>query len=136
ASRGYAGRSHGGVGRAAVQPRVPGAAARARPRRLRASTPGRGWSFGGGTPGRFRSGARPPSRRVGTMERGDAHSPGNRAESLERRHGLGVLESGRPFETVTRLGSGGPRRLGGLVAYRSSTLDGERTLLHGIPITT
>jgi len=48
----------------------------------------------------------------------------------------GFWNRARPFETVTRPGSGGPRRLGGLVAYRSSTLDGERTLLHGIPITT
>jgi hypothetical protein len=37
--------------------------------------------------------------------------------------------------TVTRPGSGGPRRIGGLLVHRSSTLGGETTLLHGIPIT-
>ena len=42
----------------------------------------------------------------------------------------------RDFETVTRPGSGGPRRFGGVMAFRSSTLDGEWTLLRGIPVTT
>lgn len=42
----------------------------------------------------------------------------------------------RAFETVTRLGSGGPRRHGGLVVFRSSTLVGECTAIGGIPITT
>jgi hypothetical protein len=37
--------------------------------------------------------------------------------------------------TVTRPGSGGPRRHGGVVAFRSSTLDGEYTTRRGIPIT-
>ncbi len=41
----------------------------------------------------------------------------------------------RPFETVARPGNGGPRRLSGLLVYRSTTLDGECTELHGIPIT-
>jgi hypothetical protein len=41
----------------------------------------------------------------------------------------------RRLETVTRPGSGGPRRLGGIQAYRNSTLDGECTVLRGIPIT-
>jgi hypothetical protein len=48
----------------------------------------------------------------------------------------GMWELPRPFETVTRPGSGGPRRLGGLLVYRSSTLDGDTTTLRGIPITT
>jgi hypothetical protein len=39
-------------------------------------------------------------------------------------------------ETVTRPGSGGARRHGGLLVYRSSTLEDERTALRGIPITT
>jgi hypothetical protein len=43
--------------------------------------------------------------------------------------------SAPPFETVTRPGSGGPRRHGGVRAHRSSTLDGECTTLRGIPIT-
>ncbi len=42
----------------------------------------------------------------------------------------------RPFETVTRPGSGGPRRHGGLRVYRSLTLEGDWMLLDGIPITT
>jgi hypothetical protein len=42
----------------------------------------------------------------------------------------------RAFETVTRPGSGGPRRCGGVVIHRSRTLDGDCTQLHGIPITT
>ncbi len=42
----------------------------------------------------------------------------------------------REFETVTRPGNGGPRRHGGIVAYRSLTLAGDCTRLRGIPITT
>jgi Transcriptional regulator, AbiEi antitoxin len=41
----------------------------------------------------------------------------------------------RPLETVTRPGCGGPRRHGGVLAYRSSTLQGECAVLLGIPIT-
>jgi very-short-patch-repair endonuclease len=39
-----------------------------------------------------------------------------------------------PFEVVTRRGSGGPRRQGGLLLCRSTTLD--HTTLHGFAITT
>src|SRR3954470_7314041 len=42
----------------------------------------------------------------------------------------------RQFETVTRPGSGGPRRFGDVLAFRSTTLEGECTELRGIPITT
>jgi hypothetical protein len=42
----------------------------------------------------------------------------------------------RDFETVTRRGSGGPRRLGRVLVYRSETLEDETTRLDGIPITT
>ena len=42
----------------------------------------------------------------------------------------------RRFETVTRPGSGGPRRFGGVLVFRSSTLEGETTELNGVPITT
>ena len=38
--------------------------------------------------------------------------------------------------TVTRPGSGGPRRLSGVIAYRSTTVAAESTDLEGIPITT
>ena len=41
----------------------------------------------------------------------------------------------RPFETVTRPGSGGRRRHGGVLVCRSRTLQGEVTELRGIPIT-
>src|SRR3954468_24819770 len=42
----------------------------------------------------------------------------------------------RRLETVTRPGSGGPRRCGAMLVYRSSTLDADCELLRGIPITT
>jgi hypothetical protein len=42
----------------------------------------------------------------------------------------------RSFETVTRPGSGGKRRHGGLLVYRSNELDGDCTTRHGVPITT
>jgi hypothetical protein len=48
----------------------------------------------------------------------------------------GMWDLPRPLETVTRPGSGGPRRHGGLLVHRSSTLDGDTTELRGIPITT
>jgi hypothetical protein len=41
----------------------------------------------------------------------------------------------RPLETITRPGSGGPRRHGGVLAYRSSVLEEEWTLVRGIAIT-
>jgi hypothetical protein len=37
--------------------------------------------------------------------------------------------------TVTRFGSGGPRRFGGLLVHWSTKLEGDRTTLRGIPIT-
>jgi very-short-patch-repair endonuclease len=40
------------------------------------------------------------------------------------------------FETVTRPGSGGPRRLGGLLVCRSKALDGDVTRHDGIRVTT
>ena len=49
-------------------------------------------------------------------------------------YGLSSLQ--RYLEAVTRPGTGGPRRHGGLLVYRSSTLPGETTTLEGIPITT
>jgi hypothetical protein len=41
----------------------------------------------------------------------------------------------RPFETVTRSGSGGPRRHAGLLVYRSTVLSEDVAELRGIPIT-
>ncbi len=42
----------------------------------------------------------------------------------------------RPYETVVRPGSGGPRRIGGLLVYRSASLEGDLSTKRGIPITT
>jgi len=42
----------------------------------------------------------------------------------------------RELETVSRPGSGGPRRHGSILVYRSDRLAGETTELDGIPITT
>jgi hypothetical protein len=42
----------------------------------------------------------------------------------------------RSYETVTRPGDGGPRRHGGLLVFRSRSLDGEFTELRGVRITT
>ena len=41
-----------------------------------------------------------------------------------------------PHVTVTRVGSGGPRRHGNLIVHRSRTLEGDVTTIDGIPITT
>ncbi|MDP9344456.1 MAG: endonuclease domain-containing protein [Actinomycetota bacterium] len=41
-----------------------------------------------------------------------------------------------PFEVVTGVGTGGPRRLPALLICRSATLPGNTTELHGLPITT
>jgi hypothetical protein len=45
----------------------------------------------------------------------------------------GLMRRGR-LVTVTRPGSGGPRRHGGVLVFRSSTLEGECTALRGLPI--
>ena len=62
-------------------------------------------------------------------------APGSVLSHTSAAAAWGVWSSRRPFEAVTRPGSGGPRRHGGVVAFRSATLDGECTLLRGIPIT-
>lgn len=48
----------------------------------------------------------------------------------------GVWSLPRAFECVTRPGSGGPRRHGGVLVFHSSTLGDETCELRGIPITT
>jgi hypothetical protein len=48
----------------------------------------------------------------------------------------GFWDRRRHVETVTRRGSGGPRRIDGLFVYRSLTLAGNTTTIHGIPTTT
>jgi very-short-patch-repair endonuclease len=47
----------------------------------------------------------------------------------------GILSLEEAFVAITRPGSGGPRRHGGLLAFRSSTLDGDVISLQGIPVT-
>ncbi len=47
----------------------------------------------------------------------------------------GFWRPNRMYETVTRPGYGGPRRHGGLLVFRSRSLDGECTELNGVPIT-
>jgi hypothetical protein len=48
----------------------------------------------------------------------------------------GFWDRRRHVETLTRPGSGGPRRIDGLFVYRSLTLDGHTTTVDGIPTTT
>ncbi len=48
----------------------------------------------------------------------------------------GIWGLQRVLETVTRPGSGGPERWGSVVVHRSRWLDGDCTILDGIPITT
>lgn len=40
----------------------------------------------------------------------------------------------RDVECITRLGTGGRRRHGGVLVFRTATLDGDRTVLRGVPI--
>jgi hypothetical protein len=62
-------------------------------------------------------------------------APASVLSNLSATAAWGLWSPTRPFETVTRPGSGGPRRHGGVLVYRSSTLAGDRTMLRGIPIT-
>lgn len=48
----------------------------------------------------------------------------------------GFWSLSRDFETVTRHGTGGPRRFGGVLVFHSRTLSGDVEELNGIPITT
>jgi len=62
-------------------------------------------------------------------------APGSVLSHLSAAAAWGLLSSPRRLVTVTRPGSGGPRLHGGIVAHRSSTLEGECTVLQGVPIT-
>lgn len=60
--------------------------------------------------------------------------------TVSSRESAGALHGFRPghrraLEIVTRPGSGGPRRLGSLLVYRSSTLSGEVVVRDGISVT-
>lgn len=62
-------------------------------------------------------------------------APGTVLSRISAGTAYGIGSWRHPFVTVTRPGNGGPRRHGGLLVYRSTTLDGESTEFHGIPIT-
>ncbi len=62
-------------------------------------------------------------------------APGSVLSHVSAAAALGFWDRPRQFEIVTRPGSGGPRRHGGVLAYRSTTLEGDREVLRGIPIT-
>jgi hypothetical protein len=62
-------------------------------------------------------------------------APGSVLSHLSAASAWGFLSHRRRLETVTRPGGGGPRRHGGVLAFRSSTLDDDCTVLRGIPIT-
>ena len=63
-------------------------------------------------------------------------APGSVLSNISATAAWELLSPERRVETVTRPGSGGPRRHGGIRVYRSLTLEGECTELRGIPITT
>jgi hypothetical protein len=62
-------------------------------------------------------------------------APGSVLSHVSAAAAWGMLSFPRKVECVTRPGSGGPRRHGGVLAYRSSTLDGDVDTKRGIPIT-
>lgn len=62
-------------------------------------------------------------------------APGSVLSHRSAASAWGIWGLPRSLETVTRPGSGGPRRHGGVLAFRSSTLNGECTTLREIPIT-
>jgi hypothetical protein len=62
-------------------------------------------------------------------------APGTLLSHFSAASAWGFWSLPRAFETVTRPGSGGPRRHGGILVFRSTTLEGETTALRGVPIT-
>jgi Protein of unknown function (DUF559) len=62
-------------------------------------------------------------------------APGSVLSHMSAAVAWGMLSVPRRVESVTRRGSGGPRRYGGVLAFRSSTLDGDVTSIRDIPIT-
>jgi hypothetical protein len=62
-------------------------------------------------------------------------TPGSMLSHVSAAAAWGLWSLPRLFESITRPGSGGPRRFGGVLAHRSSTLEGECTTLRGVPIT-
>jgi Protein of unknown function (DUF559) len=62
-------------------------------------------------------------------------APGSALSHASAAAAYGFWTLPRQFESITRAGSGGPRRHGGVLVYRSSVLNGDCTELRGIPIT-
>jgi len=62
-------------------------------------------------------------------------APGTALSHVSAAAALGFWSLPRRFETVTRSGSGGPRRHGGVLVYRSTVLTEDLAELRGIPIT-
>jgi hypothetical protein len=62
-------------------------------------------------------------------------APGSVLSHASAAAAYGIWSLPREFEIVTRPGNGGPRRHGGVLVHRSSTLHGDRALRRGIPIT-
>ena len=61
--------------------------------------------------------------------------PGSLLSRLSASVAWGILEREGPLISVTRPGSGGPRRHGGVLVHRSTRLEGDEDQLNGIPIT-
>jgi Protein of unknown function (DUF559) len=62
-------------------------------------------------------------------------APGSVLSHVSAAAAWGLLSMPRQVECVTRPGSGGPRRHGGVLAFRSSTLDGDVVTNREVPIT-
>jgi hypothetical protein len=62
-------------------------------------------------------------------------APGSVLSHTSAAAAYGIWSLPRELEIVTRPGNGGPRRHGGVLVHRSSTLDGDRAVVRGIPIT-
>ena len=62
-------------------------------------------------------------------------APGSRLSMKWAGYAWGICYRPSGLITVTRPGNGGPRRLSGVMAYRSTTVADESTELKGIPIT-
>ncbi len=63
-------------------------------------------------------------------------APGTYLSHLSAGARYGFIRFDDSWETVTRAGNGGPRRMGGVFVYRSTHLAGHTTVVDGLPITT
>jgi hypothetical protein len=62
-------------------------------------------------------------------------APGSELSHASAAAARGFWSPPRQFEVVTRPGSGGPRRIGGVLVCRSHSLDGECEVFRGVPMT-